>query len=78
MPDEYAVIEEELSEKQKESGGENSDTDYFFEIPLRTAQSIVGFKHDEAGSEFENFQIFRDASALSSANQGAQPRWKLW
>jgi hypothetical protein len=78
MPDKYAAIEEELSEMQKQSGGENSDTDYFFEIPLRTAKSIVGFKHDEAESEFGNFQIFKSGSASSFAHQEAKPRWKLW
>lgn len=74
MPDKYAAIAEEFSEKQKQSGGENSDTDYFFEIPLQTAKSIVGFKHDETEQEFGYFQIFRGGSASSFA----KPRWKFW
>ena len=78
MPDKYAAIAEEFSEKQKQSGGENSDTDYFFEIPLQTAKSIVGFKHDEIEQEFGHFQIFRGGSASSFANQEAKPRWKFW
>ena len=78
MPDKYAAIEEELSEMQEQSGGENADTDYLFEIPLQTAKSIVGFKHDEAEPEFGNFQIFRRAFASSFAHQEAKPRWKLW
>ena len=36
-----------MEEAQRAEGGDESDVDYFFEIPLKTAQSIVGFKHDE-------------------------------
>jgi hypothetical protein len=78
MPNKYAALEEELSEKQRQSGGENSDTDYFFEIPLQTAKSIVGFKHDEVESEFGDFQILKGSSASSFANQTEKPRWKFW
>jgi len=28
-------------------GGGEADVDYIFEIPLKVAQALVGFKHDE-------------------------------
>jgi len=28
-------------------GGDDADVDYLFEIPLKVAQGLVGFKHDE-------------------------------
>jgi hypothetical protein len=31
----------------EESGGDDAGVDYLFEIPLRVAKSLVGFKHDE-------------------------------
>ena len=43
----FVSIRREMEEAQRAEGGDESDVDYFFEIPLKTAQSIVGFKHDE-------------------------------
>ncbi len=46
-PDTLPKIRTEMEELQISKGGEHADVDYIFEIPLRVAQSIVGFKHDE-------------------------------
>jgi hypothetical protein len=59
LPDGYSAIETEFTEKQKQAGGEGSDTDYFFEIPLQTARSVAGFKHDESGPEDAGFMVFK-------------------
>jgi hypothetical protein len=32
---------------QLAEGGDDAEVDYIFEIPLKVAQSLVGFKHDE-------------------------------
>ena len=82
LPDDYPAIEREFAEQQKQAGGKKADTDYFFDIPLQTAKSIVGFKHDEAGLEDESFEVFKgnEASPLADpiSNQGKRPWWKLW
>ena len=36
-----------MEKAQLAEGGEKADVDYIFEIPLKVAQSLVGFKHDE-------------------------------
>jgi hypothetical protein len=36
-----------MEEAQRAAGGEDADVDYLFEVPLRVAQTLVGFKHDE-------------------------------
>jgi hypothetical protein len=83
LPDAYRVIEGRFSKEQSQSGGEKSDTDYIFEIPMQTAKSVVGFKYDELGSDDEDFSVFEaetpspPASGPASA-QGAKPWWKLW
>ena len=46
-PDALPRIRGEMEKLQIAEGGEHADVDYIFEIPLRVAQSIVGFKHDE-------------------------------
>jgi len=82
LPEGFSKIEENFTEQQKQSGGENSEVDYFFEMPLQTAKSVVGFKHDEAGLEDGSFQVFKDDSSSSfteqTDDQRAKPWWKLW
>jgi hypothetical protein len=82
LPDGYAAIEQEFAGQQKHSGGEKSDTNYFFEIPLQMARSIVGFKHDEAGLEDRSFKVFKEGKASPFAgpiaDQRTKPWWKLW
>jgi hypothetical protein len=41
------AIRKEMEELQLAEGGDDAGVDYIFEIPLRVAQSLVGFKHDE-------------------------------
>jgi len=69
LPEGFSKIKETFAEQQKQSGGVNSDTDYFFEIPLQTAKRIVGFKHDEVGHEDESFQVFKYDSSSSFPKQ---------
>jgi hypothetical protein len=82
VPDGYSGIEREFVEKQRQAGGENSDTDYFFEIPLQTAKLIVGFKHDEVGPDDMDFMVFTtkgsSMSTGSNAAQKAKSSWKPW
>lgn len=47
LPACFATIRGELERAQLAAGGDDADVDYIFDIPLRIAQSIVGFKHDE-------------------------------
>lgn len=46
-PESYLVIRKEMEQSQAAAGGDGANVDYIFEIPLRVAQSMVGFKHDE-------------------------------
>jgi hypothetical protein len=36
-----------MEEAQRAAGGDDADVDYIFEIPLKLAKELVGFKHDE-------------------------------
>ena len=46
-PECFASIRKEMEATQRAEGGEQADVDYIFEIPLKVAQTLVGFKHDE-------------------------------
>jgi hypothetical protein len=47
LPECYSSIRAEMEKSQNAAGGDEAGVDYIFEIPLKVAQSIVGFKHDE-------------------------------
>ena len=82
MPDGYSAIEKAFSEEQKKAGGKKANTDYFFEIPLQAAKSVVGFKHDESNPDDDGFKVFSGPSHLSHESlgsaQGMKPWWMLW
>jgi len=47
LPEAFPAIRKEMEEAQLAAGGEDADVDYLFEIPLKVAEALVGFKHDE-------------------------------
>ena len=47
LPECFASIRREMEEAQRAAGGDAADVDHIFEIPLKVAQTLVGFKHDE-------------------------------
>ena len=51
LPDCLASIRREMEDAQRAAGGDAAGVDYIFEIPLRVAQTLVGFKHDEVTEE---------------------------
>lgn len=57
LPTCFPSIRRELEEAQRADGGDDADVDHIFDIPLKVAQSLAGFKHDEdcphlVGEEF--------------------------
>jgi hypothetical protein len=49
--------------------GEDREVDFIFDIPIRVAQELVGFRHDEAVER--TFEVLRSAA-------GSKPKWKFW
>jgi hypothetical protein len=47
LPESFPAIRKAMEQSQLAAGGNEAEVDYIFEIPLKVAQSIVGFKHDE-------------------------------
>jgi hypothetical protein len=82
LPEEYAGIEKASAEQQAEAGGKKADVDFFFEIPVETAKSLVGFRHDEAGLAADHFEILEADLAVAQLGavrrQTEKPWWKIW
>lgn len=71
LPPDYENIKDTFSLKQEQAGGKDADTDFFFDIPLQAAKSVVGFKHDEdSGLESGSFDVYQSSKS--------KPWWKLW
>jgi hypothetical protein len=49
LPAAFASINAQLQAAQSAEGGPAAEVDHLFDVPLKVAQSIVGFKHDEDG-----------------------------
>jgi hypothetical protein len=47
LPQCFASIRENMEDAQRAEGGDAGEVDFIFEIPLKVAQALVGFKHDE-------------------------------
>lgn len=45
-PPGFPEIRASLEQEQEEAGGQDADVDHLFDIPLKVAESITGFKHD--------------------------------
>ncbi len=54
-PANFATVERQQRDRQAEDGGEDSEVDHIFDIPLRLAQSIAGFQHDT--SDLDRFEM---------------------
>ena len=58
LPECFASIRAEMEATQRAEGGDDAEVDFIFEIPLKVAETLVGFKHDEGwehvtGGQFE-------------------------
>jgi hypothetical protein len=50
LPASFPAIRKEMGALQLAERGRNQAVDFIFEIPIKVAQSLVGFKHDEANA----------------------------
>jgi hypothetical protein len=47
LPESFPRIRKEMEETQRVAGGDDAGTDYIFGIPLKLAETLVGFNHEE-------------------------------
>jgi hypothetical protein len=45
-PPDFATIRDRLTKQQEEDDGDGLPVDYFFDIPVETATSLCGYRHD--------------------------------
>jgi hypothetical protein len=57
-PDEFDAIRARLFAEQSAAGGDDSDVDYVFDVPVEMALALTGFRHDEwiDGAKYERLK----------------------
>ncbi len=68
LPPDYEGIRRDCLAEQDAEGGDEAEVDIVFEVPLRLARSLCGFKHDEPmpAGESVSFEELKP----SAANKG--------
>lgn len=76
LPAPYAVALQRAEEEQDAEDLGSKEVDFYFEVPLQTANQIAGFKHDEenAALDYDRFEFY----ALSSKGLGKGATAKWW
>lgn len=73
-PPPFNEIYDRLAQNQKEAGGENSEGDYIFDVPVALAKALTGFVHNEdppgADEDEEVFEV------LESTRPKPKSLWK--
>jgi hypothetical protein len=81
LPGNYSALAKQFAQEQQRDGGAESDVDYYSEIPLQMANSIVGFKHDEVHPEIEDgsFEVFASRAPQPKQSPPTQKKWwRFW
>jgi hypothetical protein len=73
-PECLAAIRRELEAAQEADAGTDADVDHIFEIPLRVARQLVGFKRDEDyQGRVDGFEVL-EAGSAPAAKKGLLSR----
>jgi hypothetical protein len=51
LPGCFPAIRDEMEREQVAAGGDKAGVDMIFEIPMRVAQALTGFKHDQDSTQ---------------------------
>ena len=68
LPSKFTEVSERLFAAQESEGGEASDVDLVFDIPLELAESICGFKHDKWQFDWGEPKFIAAAGSTSGAD----------
>lgn len=71
LPAEFDAIQAQCRASQAAEGGEDSEVDYIFEIPVLLAQQLTSFRYDAVAPV--SFEVLEDPVAPKG-----KPWWRLW
>jgi hypothetical protein len=71
LPPSFPAVRDQMEELQSGAGGDDAGVDYIFEIPLKVAEAVVGFKHDEEPQHLLDGHFV----VLDRTKPTGRPRW---
>ena len=74
LPQSYPAIRDQMEQLQSGAGGDDAGVDHIFEIPLKVAEAVVGFKHDEEAQHLLDGHFV----VLDRTKPAGRPRWRLF
>lgn len=74
-PDSYGKALDQARAEQDAEDAAEDEVDFYFEIPLQVAKTVVGFKHDEEceGVDYDRFTVIERVGSTAG-----RPWWKFW
>ena len=78
-PASYPEVLQQAKEEQDAEDLGPKEVDFYFEVPLQTANQIVGFKHDEENSDLDQDQFEVYASMPQLLGEAINRKWwQVW
>lgn len=76
LPPDFQSMAEAAAMQQQPAGTEDYDVDYYFEVPLNAAKSLIGFRQDEdiPGVEYDKFSVLN----YVDERYRRKPWWRFW
>ena len=72
LPAAFAGIREQLCSEQQTAGGRKADVDFIFDVPVKLAQTLTGYRHDAdiPGAGADPFEVLTETPASSASGAG--------
>jgi hypothetical protein len=77
LPACFPVIRDEMEREQVAAGGDKAQVDMILEIPLRVAQKLTGFKHDQDSAHVVG-NVFHVLTRTTPPAYTAPPKRGFW
>jgi hypothetical protein len=79
LPPSFDALRRAAQDQQDAEDAGEAAVDFFFEVPLKLAQGIVGFKHDEPAAEIGPHAFETLALPGSGGSDGTDKKWwQIW
>lgn len=79
LPAPYGIAVKQAEQQQDAEDLGPKEVDFYFDVPLRTAGEIAGFKHDEENSalDYMQFEVYA-TSSMPLLGGATRKWWQVW
>ncbi|HTO07883.1 MAG TPA: hypothetical protein VMR86_12600 [Myxococcota bacterium] len=77
MPEFFEELKDDILSEQGAEDSGAGEVDWVFDLPLRAAHRLTGFKHDDPHTPYE-FEVLEPAPQSAPPPAPGKPWWKVW